>query len=316
VNFLSHLTPNTQFVLLGVYVVLVLAGILLKVTQYFKPGANLTSVQQRINAWWAIVIVFSLALLGSKGTTIFFIALVSYLAMKEYFSLIEIRRVDRRVLFWLYLSIPIQYYFAYSGNYEAFLTFIPIFLFLFVAFRMAIAPEIQGFLKSAGTAHWGVMITVFSLSHLAYFVNFPVEKNPAGGWPGLLCFVIFLTEANDVSQFLCGKIFGRYKITPEVSPNKTVEGFIGGVITTTLLSMLLAPILTPLTSPYSIYVGLLIAFGGFVGDIVMSAVKRDLGIKDFGSTLPGHGGVLDRIDSLTFTAPLFFHFIRYFVWNS
>lgn len=122
---------------------------------------------------------------------------------------------------------------------------------------------------------------------------------------------MLLTQLNDVAQYLWGKSLGRHKIVPKVSPNKTWAGFLGGVATTTLLAWLIAPWLTPLTEMESVLAGLLIGVCGFVGDVVISALKRDIGVKDSGSLLPGHGGILDRLDSLTYTAPLFFHFIRY-----
>ena len=108
-----------------------------------------------------------------------------------------------------------------------------------------------------------------------------------------------------------GKLTGRHKVIPKVSPNKTWEGFWGGLTTTTVLAALLAPQLTPLSLTESVCAGLLIGCGGFIGDVTISALKRDIGVKDSGSLLPGHGGILDRIDSLTFTAPLLFHFVYY-----
>jgi len=125
-------------------------------------------------------------------------------------------------------------------------------------------------------------------------------------------FLLVLTELNDVAHYSRGKPLGRHNISPAVSPNKTLEGFVGGVLTTVLLAALLAPWLTPFTRLDALLAGALIAVAGFFGDLSLSALKRDLGIKDSGSLLPGHGGILDRVDSLTYTAPLFFHFTRYF----
>ena len=125
-------------------------------------------------------------------------------------------------------------------------------------------------------------------------------------------FLLLLTELNDVAQYCWGKLLGKHKISPTVSPNKTMEGFIGGVLTTVPLAMLLAPWLTPFSSLDAVLAGALIAVAGFFGDLSLSALKRDLGIKDSGNLLPGHGGILDRVDSLTYTAPLFFHFTRYY----
>src|ERR1044072_6815981 len=134
---------------------------------------------------------------------------------------------------------------------------------------------------------------------------------PLLGGPALVLYLVFLTQFNDVAQFLWGKALGRRKVVPKVSPNKTLEGLLGGLATTILLAVVLAPWLTPLLRREAVAAGVIIGLGGFIGDVVISALKRDLGIKDSGSLLPGHGGILDRIDSLTYTAPLFFHYVFY-----
>lgn len=126
---------------------------------------------------------------------------------------------------------------------------------------------------------------------------------------GLLIYLVFLTEFNDVAQYIWGNSFGKRKISPTVSPNKTVAGFLGGVLTTTALAVILAPFLTPLVQYEAVGAGLLIGLSGFVGEVTISALKRDIGVQDSGSLLPSHGGILDRLDSLTYTAPLFFHYV-------
>jgi len=192
-----------------------------------------------------------------------------------------------------------------------FIIFIPVYMLLILPMRMVLIGETQGFLRAIGTLHWGLMITVFSLSHMAYLLVLPEAKNPVGGVAGLLIYLVFLTEINDVSQYIWGKTFGKRKIIPKVSLGKTVAGFIGGVLTTVCLAALVAPSLTPLSLYEAIAAGALIGLAGFIGDVTISALKRDLGVKDSGSILPGHGGILDRLDSLTYTAPLFFHFVYY-----
>jgi phosphatidate cytidylyltransferase len=170
----------------------------------------------------------------------------------------------------------------------------------------------EGFIKSASTLQWGLMLTVYNTSHLAFLLVLPLKvATPAGG-DGLLVYLLFLTQFNDVAQYLWGKLAGRHKIMPSISPNKTWEGFIGGFVTTTALALLLAPWLTPFDTWLALGAGALIASLGFVGDVTISALKRDLGIKDTGALLPGHGGILDRIDSLTFAAPVFLHYTRFF----
>jgi phosphatidate cytidylyltransferase len=155
------------------------------------------------------------------------------------------------------------------------------------------------------------MTLVFGISHIAYLLALPESKNPAAGGAGLVLYLVFLTQFNDVAQYVWGKTLGRNKIIPKVSPNKTWEGLLGGVATTVVLAILLSRWLTPMRWSMALLAGLLIGTAGFIGDVTISALKRDIGLKDSGSILPGHGGILDRIDSLTYTAPLFFHFLYY-----
>lgn len=195
-----------------------------------------------------------------------------------------------------------------------FIIFIPVYVFLLLPLRMVLIGETKDFLRAAGTLHWGIMTLVFGISHIAYLLVLPESKNVGAGGAGLVLFLVFLTQFNDVAQFLWGTMLGSHKIIPKVSPNKTWEGFLGAVATTTVLSVLLLNWLTPLTWAMAAIAGLLISVAGYVGDVTISALKRDIGLKDSGNMLPGHGGILDRIDSLTYSAPLFFHFVHYFYY--
>lgn len=303
---------NVIWCMVGIVAILIFASVVVALLEKLQQNKNHRELINRIKTWWLIVGLFLGVLLFCRGIAIIFFAFISYLALKEYFSLIPTRRADRRVLFWAYLSIPVQYWWIYTEWYGMFIIFIPVYMFLLLAARMALKGETEGFLKAAGTLHWGLMTTVFSLSHMAFLIVLPKEGNPFAGGIGLVLYLVCLTELNDVAQYIWGKSFGRRKIVPKVSPNKTWAGLMGGIGTTILLAYILAPVLTPFSKQDSIFVGLIIGIGGFLGDITVSAVKRDIGIKDTGTLLPGHGGILDRIDSLTFTAPLFLHFTRYF----
>lgn len=299
------------FALSGIFVLLVIASATVRWLRARNPEQDLDELAQRVRSWWVMVTIFTAALLLGPPVTVVFLGLVSFLALKEYLSMIPTRRADRRVLFWAYLAIPVQFYWVAAGWYGMFIVFIPVYLFLLLPLRMVLIGETQGFLKAVGTLHWGVMITVFGLSHAAFLVPLPGLESGRYEGAGLLLFLVMLTQLNDVAQYVWGKTFGRRKIIPKVSPNKTWEGFIGGVATTALVSLLLAPWLTPMELAGALGAGLIIGVGGFVGDVNMSALKRDLGVKDSGSLIAGHGGILDRVDSLSFTAPLFFHFVRY-----
>ncbi|MEI2741023.1 MAG: phosphatidate cytidylyltransferase [Candidatus Competibacter sp.] len=301
------LTSPVLAILGGVWGLLALAT---GVAWWIAPAPD-SELRQRVRSWWLIVALCSLALTFNRAAALVFFGFVSFLALKEYLTLVPTRQADRRVLFWAYLSIPLQYYWIGIEWYGMFIIFIPVYLFLLLPVAMVLVGDTQGYLRAAGTLHWGLMSMVFSLSHVAFLLVLPQGQYPRVSGPGLVLFLLLLTELNDVGQFCWGKLFGRHKISPTVSPNKTVEGFVGGAATTVLLSALLAPWLTPFGLRDALLAGGLIAVAGFFGDLSLSALKRDLGVKDSGALLPGHGGILDRVDSLTYTAPLFFHFTRY-----
>lgn len=303
--------PQNSFYAMVSVLCLLIVGTLTRLLLLLRnPDTDYTELRQRIQSWWWMVGVLFFVFIFSKTATIVFFGFLSFLALKEFLSIVPTRLSDRRVVFWLYLSIPVQYYWVSLNWYQMFVIFIPVYVFLFIPMRMVIIGETKGFIKAAGILHWSAMLTVFSISHIAYLLVLP-EKNTLAGGMGLILYLLFMTQFNDVCQYIWGKMLGKHKIIPKVSPNKTWEGFIGGLITVTILSAFIAPLLTPLTMPQALIAGAIIACGGFIGDVVLSSVKRDLQIKDSGHLIPGHGGILDRIDSLIYTSPLFFHYLHY-----
>lgn len=320
---IDHLLPEVRWSLAGIAAVLVVSSVVVAVLRRLRPDRNFDELRLRVRTWWMIAGSFGIAIELDRVASMVFLGFVSFLALKEYFSLIPTRRADRRVLFLAYLAIPIQFYWAHLEWYGMFIIFIPVYMFLLLPVRMVSIGQTDGFLKAIGTLHWGLMTTVFSLSHAAYLLVLnPVEAArfdpvwPSGeatphSGPGLLLLLVLLTQFNDVAQFLWGKSLGRLRVVPNVSPNKTMAGLVGGVSSTIALAVLVGPRLTFMDWQRSLMAGVIIGISGFVGDVSISALKRDLGVKDSGSSLPGHGGVLDRVDSLTYTAPLFFHFVYY-----
>ena len=305
-----NLPLHSFYMMVFVLALLVSASVIRLILQCKNPQKNNQELKLRINSWWYMILLLFAILIAPVGISVVFFAILSFLALKEFFSIMPTRQADRRVLFWAYLAIPLQYYWVAIEWYGMFLIFIPIYIFLFLPMRAVFIGETKGFIRSLATIHWAVMLSVLCISHIAYLLKLPVLNEQAGAI-GLVLFLIFVTQFNDVCQYIWGKSFGKHKIIPKVSPNKTWEGFIGGVVTVTLISGVLAPYLTPLSSLQGFGAGALIAISGFVGDVVISSVKRDLAIKDSGTLIPGHGGLLDRVDSLIYTAPLFFHYIYY-----
>jgi len=275
-----------------------------------QPRRDWRELNQRIFSWWKMILVAGAALLLSQSVSLAFLALMTFLALKEFLSIVPTRADDRVLMWLLYTAIPVQYAFIFMGWYGMFAIFVPVYMFLILPAVLVLRGQSQGFIAAFGTLNLGLMLIVYALGHAAYLVVLPGDRSGAG----LLLALVLLTEANDVAQYISGRLFGRRPIAPRLSPNKTVEGFVGGVLVTMALAGLLGPLLTPLSLELSLALGLLLAVAGFIGDLTMSAIKRDLGLKDTGSSIPGHGGVLDRLDSLIFTAPLFLHFVRFFAY--
>lgn len=276
-----------------------------------RPGGA-PELVARTRTWWWIVVPVSLALVAGPVAIAVLFALTSFVALREFLSIIPVRQVDRTAILIAYLAIPLQYWLVTKDWYGMFAIFIPVYATAAIAARLVLAGETHGFIRSAGTLQWGLFLTVYNLSHLAFLTVLDMAVPLPAGGAGRLLFVLVVVEFNDVAQFVSGRLLGRHPIAPKVSPKKTWEGFVGGLAASAAMGALLTPWLTPFGLAEGAMVGASLAALGFLGDVTVSAVKRDLGIKDSGSLLPGHGGILDRLDSLVFAAPVFLHYVRYF----
>jgi phosphatidate cytidylyltransferase len=252
-------------------------------------------------------------MIGTKREVLFIgMGLISFISFRELTSKLNFNTKHRRTLLIAYLAIPIQYYFAYSKFFIAFLTFIPVGMLILLPFRSILEDLSEESIKTFSQLHWALMLTVFSLSHISYLASLPNVEGFREGAAGMIFFLILITQLNDVSQFISGKLFGKRKISPLISPNKTWAGLIGGVIGSTVLGYCFRNLL-PLAPMQVVFVSALIAIAGFFGDLNISAIKRDLKIKDMGDLIPGHGGILDRVDSLIFSNLIFFYLIYYWL---
>jgi phosphatidate cytidylyltransferase len=249
-------------------------------------------------------------LTGIAGTTILF-GLLSFLSLREFITLTPTRRADHRTLFWVFFIItPLQYYLLVSRWYGLFSIMIPVWAFLFIPLRNAITGDYEKFLERTAKIQWALMVCVYCVSHAPALLMLDIPGY-AGQNAKLLLFFILVVQLSDVMQYVWGKLFGRRKIAPHISPNKTWAGFLGGIGTTTLIGTALWWA-TPFTPWQAAGMSLAITLMGFAGGLTMSAIKRDRGVKDFGTLIEGHGGILDRIDSICFAAPVFFHLTRQF----
>jgi phosphatidate cytidylyltransferase len=299
----------------GVLVLLVVASvigfILSRATKTDKGRATVSNLNARIRAWWVMVAVFGVAIAtGGVGSIILFF-LMSFLAMREFMTLTPTARADHAAVFWaFFLLAPIQYLLVWMQWYGLFAVLIPVYGFVAITSRMALAGNTERFLERAATVQWGIMACVYCVSHAPALLMLRIPGYSGTG-ATLLFYLVLVAQLNDVMQYVWGKLVGRRHIAPTVSPNKTWGGFIGGTATAVGVGTLLYWA-TPFTPLAAAAMSLAITLLGFLGGLVMSAVKRDRGIKDYGTLIEGHGGMLDRIDSLLFAAPVFFHLIRFF----
>jgi phosphatidate cytidylyltransferase len=309
------LDSQTFWLVGGVLVLLILAtatGQFLRIrTQHGDVAATIQNLNARIKAWWVMVFAFGLAIsTGGIGSVILF-ALTSFLALREFITLTPADRGDHRTLFWVFFIItPVQYWLVLTGWYGLFAIMIPVYGFLFIPLRSAVSGGYNNFLERTAKIQWGLMVCVYCVSHAPalLFLQIPGYEGQNGK---LLFYFVLVVQISDVLQYVFGKTLGKHKIIPNISPNKTWEGFIGGICTATLLGAGLWWA-TPFSPVQSAGMSLMITLLGFAGGLVMSAIKRDRGIKDYGTAIAGHGGFMDRIDSICFAAPVFFHMTRYY----
>ena len=231
--------------------------------------------------------------------------------MREFITLNRTERADHEVLFWAFFVIlPLHYFLVGVRWYGMFTIFIPVYAFVFIPFRRVLSGNTKNFLASTAKIQWALLVCVYAVSHMPMILALPIE-----GYEGrnatLVLFFVLTVQLSDVLQYVWGKTCGRHPVAPKVSPSKTWEGTLGGIGSTVAVSTCLWWA-TPFTPWQAALMALLICAAGFFGGLVMSAIKRDLGAKDWGSTIAGHGGFMDRIDSLCFAAPLFFHLCGFY----
>ncbi|MCC6297089.1 MAG: phosphatidate cytidylyltransferase [Pseudomonadales bacterium] len=305
---------TTTLLFLGIFGVLVFAsavayGLRWKVAGG-KPHAVIDNLTDRINAWWVMVGLVALAFAFGKTGVIVLFALLSFLALREFVTLTHTRRSDYLALaLAFYIALPMQYLLVWIEWYGLYSIFIPVYGFLLLPIVAALRADTTHYLDRIASVQWALMLAVFCLSHVPALVTLELP-----GFEGrqilLIAFLVIVVQSSDVLQYVWGKLLGRHKVAPALSPSKTWEGLIGGVLSSTLLGAGLWWI-TPFSPLQAAAIAFTINVMGFFGGLVMSAIKRDHGVKDWGHLIAGHGGVLDRLDSVLFSAPVFFHMVRY-----
>ena len=311
-NFSS---PVTQHVLLWIFGVLGVASIigfiLAKTAKTDSAKATVENLNARTKSWWIMVAFLIGALAAGRAGTDAAFALISFLALREFITATPTRRADHLSLFTaFFIVLPYQYWLVHSEWYGMFAIMIPVYAFVLLPVLAVVQGDATNFLERTARTQWGLMVCVYFISHIPMLLQLPLE-DLALGRQGLILFLVTVVQGSDVLQYVWGKLLGKHKIAPKLSPKKTVEGFALGVLSASGIGASLHW-MTPCTAWQAFVVSLLLCVFGFFGGLVMSAIKRDRGIKDWGTLIEGHGGMMDRIDSLCFSAPLFFHVLRYF----
>ena len=307
-------TSTTLLLFGGVLGVLLLAsaiGALLRWrVAHGQPHAVIDNLNSRVNAWWVMVGVIGLAFAFGKGGVIVLFWLISFYALREFMTLAYTRRGDHAAIaVAFFIALPVQYFLIWIEWYGLYSIFIPVYAFLVLPILAAVGGDTQRFLERTSKVQWGLMISVFCISHVPALLTLPIA-----GFEGrnllLIAFLVIVVQGSDVLQYVWGKLLGKHKVAPALSPSKTWEGLVGGVASATALGAALAWA-TPFTPWQAAGLAFMICAMGFFGGLVMSAIKRDRGVKDWGTMIEGHGGMLDRLDSVVFAAPVFFHAVRY-----
>ncbi len=314
--------PMLSWMLVALLGALAIGSLARLVSLRGKPADLVRNRVGSLKTWWVIAPTFAIAIvLGQVAVAIVFVA-IGWLALSEYARLVGTRTEYRWLQRVSLTLVPLQYAAICLQRTLAAHLLLPIVGLILLSVSQTAAGRVDGFRQIVATWYWALLLLVYGPSHAVMLWSLPAQLSADVGPVGWFLFLIVLTEMNDISQAFFGRHWGKQKIVPVVSPFKTWVGFFGGVATTTVLAVALGPLLTTLSGVSAgwslpsglgllrtVAAGLLISIVGFFGDINLSAVKRDIGVKDSGTLLPGQGGILDRIDSLTFTAPAFYLFI-------
>ena len=307
--------PSPYFLRTGALLlaILVLASVIGAVLHARTGGRSETvhNLNARIRAWWVMVAVLFVAMaLGPLATVVVF-GFSSFMALREFLTLTPTKATDYWALFLaFFVALPLQYVLLGVQWYGLFAIFIPVYMFGLISSASALAQDTEDFLSRNARIVFALMAAVYGVSHAPALLMLRIP-----GFEGrnveLLFFFTFTVQISDVLQYVFGKLLGRHQLVPRLSPNKTWEGLVGGALTTVALGAALHGV-TPFGPWVAALMSAQIVACGVLSGLVMSAVKRSLGAKDWGHGIAGHGGYMDRLDSITFAAPVFFHLVRYF----
>ncbi|MEM6480494.1 MAG: phosphatidate cytidylyltransferase [Pseudomonadota bacterium] len=303
-----------HYLLFGIFAILAIStfvGNMLARRQLASgPNPVIKNLNARIKSWWFMITLVVVAFLAGLPGMIILFGLASFASLREFLSLLHTKRSDHLAL-WVsfFVILPLQYYWIVIDWYGVFSIFMPVYAFVALPIVAVLRGDPNRYMQRVAEVQWALMTCVYCVSHVPALMTLKLSDQSTN--PALLIFfLLIVAQGSDVLQYIFGKLLGRRKVAPTLSPSKTWEGLIGGVAGATLLGGSLWWI-TPFNVPEAMALAFLISMMGFFGGLVMSAIKRDLKVKDWSDMIAGHGGTLDRLDSLVFSAPVFFHVTRY-----
>lgn len=294
--------------LIGALCVLVVLTLLGEVMALRRPGPMVDTYKTRVNSWWAMVILFALALLvGRAGVTILF-AGAAFAALREFLTLSTKARADHLALaLAFYVILPLQFIFVWMNWSGLFTVFVPVYVFLLLPIVSALRGDPGRFLVRVAETQWGLMICVFAISHVPALMTIETGLAPGRGIL-LIAFLIMVVQVGDLLEFYFGRRIGRYRIAPTLSP-KTWEGLSIGLVSAAVVGVAFASF-TPFAPVTAGALAVTASLAGMLGSLVLTAIKRDHGVRDWSHLIPGQGGFLDQLDSVIFAAPIFYHLVH------
>lgn len=274
------------------------------------PIEMVIRMNKRVNAWWAIIAVLVICFIFGKVITLLLFAILSFFALREFMTLTPTERSDYWALvICFYVAIPVQYILIGTDWYGMFVIGIPVYGFIALPTIQALSGDTTHFFDRTAKLQWGMMLTIYCLSYApALLLLTNIEHDGQGLL--LMLYLLIVVQLGDTFQVVVGKLIGKRPIAQAVNPQLTVEGLIGGSIMAIAAGTALWW-MTPFSVGYAALFSFIIVLCSFFGVLSLSAVKRSLGAKDWGRMTIGYEGVLNRIESVLFAAPVFFHVVRY-----
>lgn len=305
---MTDVANEIVFLLFGAIGVLVVLTLLGEAMALRRPGPLVDTYKTRINSWWAMVILFALSLLiGRAGVTLLF-AFAAFAALREFLTLSTKAKADHLALVLaFYVVLPAQFFFVWIEWTDLVAVFIPVYAFLLLPVVSALRGDPGRFLVRVAETQWGLMICVFCISHVPALMMIDTG-GAAGRGILLIAFLIMVVQLGDLTDFYVGRRIGRRRIAPTLSP-RTWEGLAFGVAFAALVGVAFAS-LTPFSPIVAGALAGVASLSGMFGSLVLTAIKRDHGVRDWSHLIPGQGGFLDQLDSVIFAAPIFYHLVH------